>query len=366
MGRRVLLKRGAVGAAAIVGGTTFLTACGGSDSPSNSNSTAPSGPPAAADVTGQAVFLNYPGWIGPHDVSNFQKKFPEASIKQTASGFESTAGVAQTVAQNPSAYDMLLGDVSIAQQLDAGKFVLPVDQSSVPGLQYVEDRFVKAFPYGLPWECGFAGIAYRSDIVKESISSWADFWNIVPKYSGKVMMVGVDRAAIGSALVYKGYDTNTTDPDEIDEAGQALMDIRSDIRAFKVTGIGQSLLTGDAVLAASYNFDAAAAQQKDPRIKFVVADEGSPGYVEGIIGVAQTDVATVVRAFMDFEIQPENYGAFINTVASSRTSTAADDMIDPAYLTPAMDMPDNAEIFQFLGADGVKKYSDVWSAVQAG
>src|SRR5689334_14053669 len=84
----------------------ILGACGNNSTApggTSGGSAATGGPPAAADVKGNIVLLNYPGWIGPHTVSGFERKYPGTKVKETASGFESLSGVAQSVAQNPQA-----------------------------------------------------------------------------------------------------------------------------------------------------------------------------------------------------------------------------------------------------------------------
>jgi len=363
MNRRLMMQRSALAALGLTGAASLLSACGGDGG--SKPSAGPSSAPAPAQVTGTAIYLNYPDWIGKNNIADFQKKYPGAEIKQTASGFESLSGVAQTVAQNPGAYDMLLGSCDIAEQLKAGNFVLPIDDKNVPGLSLVTPRIRELFPYGMPLDTGFTGIGYRKDVVKEKITGWADFWNLAPKYSRRVVMLGVDRAALGAALLYKGFDSQSTDPTQLEQARDAILAIKPHVLAFKVTGLGQSLLNNEADLVMAYNYEIAAAMQSDPNIGFVTPDDGTVGFVEGVIGVSQTDVPDVTRAFMDFMIQPTSYADFVNTTNSARTSTAADNLINKPLLAPILDLPANAQMLKFLGAEGTSAVNHAWSGVQA-
>jgi spermidine/putrescine-binding protein len=362
--RRSFLQRSALASLAVAGGSALLSACGSDgEEPSDSKF---SSPPAESDVTGTAVYLNYPGWIGSDNIAEFSKKYPEAKIKQTAAGFESLSGVAATVAQNPKAYDMLLASGDIAEQLEAGNFVLPIDAESVPQLEAVNPKIRELFPWGMPIDTGVIGIGYRKDLVSETIETWADFWEVVPKYSGKVVIVGVDRSALGSALIYKGYDGNSSDADELAEATDALLELKPHVQAFKVANIAQSLLDGSAAITMGYHYETAAAASKNADIVFVAPPEGVVGYIEGIVGVSQTDAPEVTLAFLNFMMEPENYANFVNTTSAARTSDAADDLIEEHLLTPAFDFPDNVQVFKFLGSDGTKAFSRAWSEVQAG
>lgn len=317
-------------------------------------------------MKGTAIYLNYPGWIGEGTVTDFEKEFPGAKVKQSASGFESTAGVAVTVAQNPDAYDMVFASGDIAEQLKAGDFIMDVDEEAVPGLSEVDSRIREAFPWGLPIDTGYVGIAYRKDLVDEPIASWADFWELVPRYSGKVDFSGNDRTAIGSALLYKGFSFDSTDADELASARDAILEIKPDLRAFKVTGLDKGLLDGGAVLSTVSNWEAAAAMASNPNIEFVVPEEGAVGYVEGIVALNSSDVPEVSLAFMDFFMRPEQYADFVNTTSAARTSTSADELINKDLLTSEFDWPEGANAIGFLGADGVERWSKTWSEVQAG
>jgi spermidine/putrescine-binding protein len=178
-------------------------------------------------------------------------------------------------------------------------------------------------------------------------------------------MLGVDRSALGAALPYKGFDSQSTDPGQLEQARDAILAIKPDILAFKVTGLGQSLLNHESDLVLANNYEIAAAMQSDPNIGFVTPDDGTVGYVEGIIGVAQTDVPDVSRAFMDFMIQPASYADFVNTTKSARTSNAADSLIDKSLLDSVLELPANAQMLKFLGTDGTSAVSRAWSGVQA-
>ena len=365
--RRGLLKRSGVAAFAVGGGAALLSACGNDSNASGG--TGPVGglssPPEASAVTGTAVYLNYPGWIGPETVNHFQSKFPGAKIEQTATGMESLSGVALSVAQNPNAYDMLLASTDIAEQLAAGNLTLPINEDNVPALKLVDPQVRKGFPYGMPLETGYLGFAYRRDLIDEDLSSWADFWRVAPSQSRKITVVGIDRAVIGAALNYKGFDGNTTSQSELDAALQALEEIKPHVLSFKTTGVGQTLKSESAVMALGYNFDVVPAVQEDSRLVWVTPSEGTMGYIEGIVGVSKTDNPDTVRAFMDFCLQPAEYAPFINEVNTPHVTTKPNPQIDKNLLDPRFDLPPDVQMLKFLGADATKAYNRLWSQFQA-
>jgi len=347
----------------------LLSACGSdSTAPASSASTggaAAAGPPSAADVTGTIVLLNYPGWIAPTTIPGFQSKYPGTKVKQTAAGFESLSGVAQSVAQNPTAYDVMLASNDICAQLEAGGFVLKVDEKTVPNLASNDERIRQIYPWGIATDSATIGIGYRKDLVKEPVQTWDDFWQLVPRYSGKVVMNGVDRDVIGNTLIYLGKDGNSTNPDDLAAAKDALVKIKPHVRAFKVTNIAQSLLNGTAALTMGYNYETAAAAEKNPNIVFVAPEEGVMGYVEGFIGISKTDNVPTVEAFLNYAGEPKALGAMANTIIANGTSRAAKPFMDKGLRGPEFDLAENATLLKFLGADGVKLWNETWSEIQA-
>lgn len=361
MTRAQMLRR----AAAAGLGLTGLGALAGCGNGATTGAVGTAGPPAAADVKGTITLLNYPGWMGPATIPGFERKYPGAHVRQTAAGFESLSGVAENVAANPTAYDVMLAVTDQCEQLTAGGLVLKVDERSVPAMANVDARIRKLYPWGVAADTGAIGIGYRKDVVKEPIRSWGDFWKLVPKYSNRVVIVDVDRDALGSALLYLGKDANSTSAKDLAAAKQALLQLKPHVLAFKVTDVAKSLLDGSAALTMGYNYETAAAAAKNPNIAFVAPQEGTVGWVEGFIGISKTGNPDTVEAFLNWLGQPRVLAAHTNATMAGGVARAAAPYTDRALLAPAYQLPANASILRFLGADGVKLWAQTWAELKA-
>jgi spermidine/putrescine-binding protein len=232
MRRRELLARAAQMGIALPALGALGAACGsGSSSPPSSSS----GPPK-----GTAVLLNYQGWMGKHTVAEFETAYPGAGIKQASLGSISSGAIVPQIKANMSTYDAALGDEAAVGQGLAADIIQQLDWSKIPNIKNVDQKFRSAYTHGIPTDYGKTGIGYRTDLVSEPITSWADLWNLAPKYSGKIVFVDLDRDCIGSALKYKGYSVNTTDQNQLNQALQALIDIKPHLQALKSYNIGQA------------------------------------------------------------------------------------------------------------------------------
>ncbi len=127
--RRTLLRQAGAGAFG-VSAASLLAACGGSSSSGSSG-----GGSTSEAITGQAILANYPGWMGKHNLADFAKKYPGASIKMISNA---TSSSAEVVLQFKSKqYDFLLADTSDAGQAAAANLITELDWSKIPNVKNV-------------------------------------------------------------------------------------------------------------------------------------------------------------------------------------------------------------------------------------
>jgi spermidine/putrescine transport system substrate-binding protein len=368
LSRRDLLQRGAAASFGVASGGLLL-ACGDSGDSSPSGDSSAGGTSAGGKLSGTIVFLNYPQWIGPDEVKDFERQHPDVTIKQNTTALtESVSGTAVKIAQNPEAFDMLLADLPITGQLLAGDFVAELDFDQIPNIELVDKRFRDQYPHGAPTDFGKVGIGYRKDMVRTPPKSWADLWDMAPQYEDKIVAYNLDRDIIGSALVYLGYSTNTKSEAELERAKDALIELKPYIKAFKAVDIAKELVTGTAAFAITGDYDVALAQTQSKDIEWVSPTEGMTGYLEGWIGVRQSDHLDVVQEFADFHLEPRNYASFVNATGTSYVVPAARRFMtkeianNPILGTGGLDQ---VEFIDYVGPETTKLISEIWSEVQS-
>ena len=358
MRRRELLARAAQMGIALPALGALGAACG-SGSSSSSSPPSSSGPPK-----GTAVLLNYQGWMGKHTVADFEQAYPGAGIKQASLGSISSGAVVPQIKANMSTYDAALGDQAVTGQGMAADIIQQLDWSKIPNIKNVNQKFRSAYTHGIPTDYGKTGIGYRTDMVSEPITSWADLWNLAPKYSGKIVFTDLDRDCIGSALKYKGYSVNTTDQNQLDQALQALIDIKPHLQALKSYNIGQGLAQGSYAIAMDWDYDVALAQQSNPHIKWVLPSEGASAYLEGFFAVKDTPQIEVLEAFFNFFLEPKQYADFVNTTGTAFVSNAATPYINKTIAENPALIVDPATLAQvefedYLG-EATAAYNKLW------
>ncbi len=365
MTRRQALRRGAQFAGLASVGVA-AAACGSSSSSSSSASAGTTGP-----LSGTVTFANYPEWIGAHEVAAFQKAHPGVTIHQVS---ELTSGgdaaqIAQ-IHQNQSAYDMALAGSVVSQQLDEAKLVQHIDPANIPNLKNVPAYFRKSFPWGVPTDYGKVGLGYRKDLMTETPTSWKDLWDLAPKYSGKIVFTDFDTDVISVALLKLGYDINTTDEDQLNQAKQELLDIKPHVQAFLPTNVTKPLLNGSAVMAVDYDYDLGPASQDNKNVVWVPPTDGMPAYLEGWIAIAGTSQLPEVEAFMNFHLDPKNYADFVENTGAAYEETAANKYLPNSTINNPAQRYDPAVLARvhwerYLNPEAQQMRNAIWEEVQA-
>jgi spermidine/putrescine transport system substrate-binding protein len=360
--RRALLARAAqLGIGLPVAGS-LLAACGSSSSGSSASKA------AGGSLTGTIVLNNYPDWIGPHEISTFEKLHPGARVKQVTNATSSSAEV--VLAFKSGQYDLLLSDTTDTGQAHAAGVLEPLDFSKIPNVANVTQSFRKAYPYGIPTDYGKVGIGYRPDIVGEKITSWHDVWRLAPKFSGQIVFIDLERDCMGSTLKYLGYSSNSTNPDQLNACKNALIQIKPHLKAFLNTNVGQGLINGSTAIAMDWDYDVAVNKQQQPKIEWVAPTEGMHAYLEGFAAAKGTSHLDLVQEFMNFLLEPKEYAQFVNATGTAYLVPKATPYIKKSIsknpiLVPKQSVVSKVEFDRYLGAAGTTLWANTWQEVKA-
>ena len=354
--RRELLRRAAQLGVGLPAGALLAAACGSGSSKGSGS--------ASQAVKGTATILNYAGWMGKHNVADFQARHPGAFIKQSAEISASNGAIVAELKARQSSFTGALGDLAVVGQLMAAGVLQPLDWSKIPNISLVEPTFRNAYSHGVPSDYGKVGIGYRTDLVREDITSWHDVWRLAPKYSGKIVFVDLDRDCIGSALKYLGYSTNTTSSAELNQALKALLAIKPHLQAILGFNVGAMLAKGTTYIAMDWDYDVALAQQSNKNVRWVLPSEGATAYLEGYFAVKDTSELGVFESFFNFFLEPRQYADFVNTTGTAFVEKAATPYIGKSIADNAALLVDPAtlariEFEKFVG-QAIAQYTSVW------
>lgn len=177
-----------------------------------------------------------------------------------------------------SAYDLVQPTDYIVSLMIRQGLLQELDHDKLPNLKnfdtnYLDFSFDPGNKYSLPYQAGTDAIVYNADTVSNPPESWADLWK--PEYAGKMIFLDDSRAVIGATLLTLGYDVNTTDPAQLEEAKAKLAELVPNIKAFDSDSPKTALIAGDVDLGMTWTGEAFLAQQEKPSIQYVYPTEGA-------------------------------------------------------------------------------------------
>jgi spermidine/putrescine transport system substrate-binding protein len=92
------------------------------------------------------------------------------------------------------------------------------------------------------------------------------------------------------------------------------------------------------------------------------------GYLEGWIGVKQSENLDIVTAFSDFHLDPKNYASFVNATGTSYVVPGAKQWMNKAIAdNPILgtEQLDKVEFIDYVGPETTKLISEIWNEVKA-
>jgi spermidine/putrescine transport system substrate-binding protein len=358
--------------ARVGGGVALLGAlpagCGGDEESAGTGTGTGTGA-EKVELSGTLDFNTYPNWIGASEYEEFKALHPDVTVKEHSVGVGSVTEIAQTIQRDPDAYDFLLLGRAGCPQLEQSGHLAELDYSKIPNIKNVPQRFRTDYPWGIPTDYGKTGYAYRKDLISERPTTWGEFFDLAPKYSGKVILSGVLEDCIGNTLKSLGYSANSVEPAELEEAKNLLIDTKPHVQAFLAAEMNKPLINGSAVMGMDWDFEVALAQQEQPNVVWVLPEEGLTGYLEGWVAVGTSDALDEVQAFMDFHLDPPNFADFINTTGSANLMPDAVPLIKPEIrdnpiLAFDEEVLELVEFGEFHG-EATQLWNETWNEVQA-
>lgn len=252
---------------------------------------------------------------------------------------------------------------------------LPLDQ--IPNAANLRDDLVNPAwdptgEYTLPWQTGFAGIAYNLEVTGRELTSTNDLFD--PEFKGKIGMLTEMRDTVGLILLSLGVDISTLESfDEAAEAFEKLEQAKSDgqIRSFTGNDYISDLETGNFAACIGWSGDVASLSIDNPNIRFVIPEEGGTSWADTMVlpkGAANVEQAA---KWMDFVYDPEQaaqiaaYVQYVSPVKGVQEEVAK---IDPELAENPLIFPDDETIsrvhtFANLSEDVEAEYDEAFSSI---
>ena len=315
-----------------------LSACGGGDDETSAEE--PTAIDTEADLSDQEIVVTNWAEYMPDNIAELVKEETGATVKITEHATNEEM-VAKVTGSGGEGLDVIFGSQPFLEAFAEEGLLEPLDPAFLENWENLDPKAqelaeVDGQPYFAPYTWGTTGICYREDLVDEAPTSWRDLLQPEDKYKGKVTMMGTERWAVLPAQKALGYSVNTTDPDEMEEVKQLMLDAKPNLLAYDDTTFYERLISGEAVMVEAWDGWCNYGTAENPDIKFVVPEEGSDLWVDGMAILKSSESKEAAYAFIDTILDAENHAWAAENILYGVPNDAAMDSL-PKKLTQQFD-----------------------------
>lgn len=263
-------------------------------------------------------------------------------------------------------------------------FVQELNEANVPNKVNVVDSLANpdwdpGRKKSLPWQGGFAGLAYNVDKVGE-IRTVEDLW--APELKGRVVVLSEMRDTVGILMMANGVDISSDWG--ANEFNKALDVLREQVEAGQIRNVRgnsytEDLVNEDALVAIGWSGDITLINYENgyddgEKWKFVFPESGATIWNDTMVVPIGSPRKANAEALMNYYYEPEvaaEVAAWVNYVTPVKGAFEAAMDIDPDLAENKLIFPDaatlaQAKAFRTLSSDEDNEFQAAFQAIALG
>ena len=324
---------------------------------------------ASASAEELTVF-NWFDYIDPAVIDLFED---ETGITVKYVNFTTNEEMYTKLEAGAGTYDVIFPSEYMIERMIAHDMLEELDLSAMPNFANVMDRlkdpsYDPGNRFSVPYMWGTLGYLYNTEMVDEELTSWSALFD--EKYAGNVIMMNSMRDSIGLALKYLGYSMNTRDEAELNEAKDLLIKQKQDkIQCgYLLDETKDKMVGGEAAIGVVYSGDAQYAIEKNESLVYVVPEEGSNIWVDGMCIPKGSKNVEGAMKFIDFLCREDIAAMNFDYIYYCSPIQAVVDGLDEeeaaqSTINPSEDVVSRCEYFNDV-EDVMSLYENVWMEIR--
>jgi spermidine/putrescine transport system substrate-binding protein len=381
LSRRHLLQGAGIGAGALA-----LAAC------APSGASAPKPAEDVSDTDRTLTWSNWPAYIDEDDDGNYP----------TLVAFEDQTGIKVEykidIDDNNTYYGTIKDQLALGQATGADTFCLTewmvarlirfgyvqeLDAANIPNKKnlapaLLEPDFDPGRQKSLPWQNGFAGLAWNVEELPGGLESIDDLWD--PALKGRVTVLSEMRDTMGLILLGQGVDISSADWG-IDEYSAAIEVLEEHVTSGQISGIKgneymQDFVSGDAIAAIAWSGDITVlnAEAGFEKWKFALPSAGGTLWGDTFVVPMGSPRKKNAETLMNYYYEPEvaaEVAAWVNYItpvvgAKEVAQEKFPELADNQLIFPDEQTLGNAHIFRTLDSADDQAFNGEFQRVKLG
>ncbi|MBO7329008.1 MAG: spermidine/putrescine ABC transporter substrate-binding protein [Lentisphaeria bacterium] len=312
---------------------------------------------------------NWGDYISDEVVRDFEKEY---NCRVRIDVFDSNEAMYAKLKAGAGGYDILVPYSYMAKLMYSQGMLAKIDLQKLPE---VTKNFDKSYSrlsldsemkYTVPYFVSFTGIGYDTTKVKDFKPTWRMFEK--ESLKRRCSLLNDQREVLGVALRTLGYNVNSTNQKQIDEAVELIQKWKKNIAKFEVDDAKRALASGEFFLIQTYSGDMLQVSMEKPNVAFVIPKEGSTVTFDNFAIYKNSPNKDLAHAFINYMYRPAVSAKNMNEIMYVSPNTEAVKLVDeqlrknPAFLIPE-DIRSRCTPLEDLGKENVK-YIKAWDKIR--
>jgi spermidine/putrescine transport system substrate-binding protein len=329
----------------------------------------------SAPLADKIYFYNWVEYIDPDVKDMFVE---ECGVEVVETNFDSNETLLATMQAGGADYDVIVPSDYMVQIMIEEGMLMELDFNIITNISNMDDLNVNQYfdpgqKYTVPYFWGTSGFAVDTNVVTEYEDSWSMMFDPNSPYCGKISMLDDQRETIGAALMYLGYPLNSTDPAQLEEAKNLLIEQSKCVKAYDSQTNDDLIISGETVFGHIWTGDGILAGLPDyggrDGIVYVIPEEGCVIWQDNLAIPVNAPNAYTAMVFINYLNYPEIAAQNVEFVGYGTPNEAAKEFIDPEMLAdegiyPPPEVEARLQWLEDVG-DALQLYDRIWTEFKA-
>jgi len=321
----------------------------------------------------KVTVMIYSEYIDPAMLQDFEEKTGNKLQLELYEAQEEMISKLQTI--GTAQYDVIIASDVVIQQMVHLGLIAKIDTNKIPNRINVANQFKHPSydptnEYTLPYLWGTTGILYRDNSIDPMEVSYSLLFD-AKNTKGNFSLLEESRSMLSMALQAKGFDANSTDKEEINQAVDYILQAKKDPHFI---GFDGSVGGKDKVLskmdwaAIVFNGEAMAAIEEDPTLQFAIPTEGSFMWVDAMTLSSKSPNPEGAYAFMNYILDAKIGAQLAKYINYATPNKASLEILDKEFTENRVINPTAEEINRMVflkdPGDAARLFDEAWTIVK--
>jgi spermidine/putrescine transport system substrate-binding protein len=316
----------------------------------------------------ELTVLSWDNYIGPNTIADFEAKYGSKVVYEIIKSNEEALA---RVKANPGVYDVVVVSDYMVKIMNDEGLLAPLDKRAIPNSTNVSQAFHGSYfdpslEKSMPYAYGTTGFGVNKKHYTDSTISWKQLAD--PKYKGQIAVMDDMRYVLGSVLLELGFNPNTTNQAEIDQAVALLKTVAPNIQKFTSDTPVDLMVSEGAWIAYGYSGDIFQMNAENKDIAYMAPSYGTLKFLDNMVVMNDAPHKDMAHKYIDFILDPKVSADITNEISYGNPNEAAKSMISPEILNnpavfPSQELISKLHYIEDVG-DKVSLYDAAWEKVK--